>query len=334
MPFNASGVFQRLFNWRNDRDAGVKILAERMDQEMDGFATALNDLVQGNVAHKGPIKTPFGTAAAPAYAFDGDPDTGFYRNAANEIGVSVGGSRKLRLAGDAFQIDAPVTGASVQSTPLDTAAGKLLLVGAFGLGANSTSAPPSNDISDGIPSGLYTTDADTTGTGSETPVNGPLLHVQRGGGTGSPGAFQIWQRGVGNLLYRRFASGVPTDWAEFFTSANILGTVSQSGGTPTGAVIERGSNANGEYVRFADGTQICTETVAPSTTAADSAWAFPAAFTTATGLVVVGGGRTNSDATFVSVRPPTTSTVDFSHWNTSGSRVGGAVSLTAIGRWF
>ena len=43
----------------------------------------------------------------------------------------------------------------------------------------------------------------------------------------------------------------------YFNKANILGTVSQSGGIPTGAVIERGSNANGEYVKFADGTMIC-----------------------------------------------------------------------------
>lgn len=43
-----------------------------------------------------------------------------------------------------------------------------------------------------------------------------------------------------------------------YRKENILGTVSQSGGVPTGAIIERGSNANGEYVRFADGTQICT----------------------------------------------------------------------------
>jgi len=42
-----------------------------------------------------------------------------------------------------------------------------------------------------------------------------------------------------------------------FRRGNILGTVSQVGGIPTGAIIERGSNANGEYVRFADGTQIC-----------------------------------------------------------------------------
>ncbi|MBD1590265.1 phage tail protein [Pseudomonas typographi] len=39
--------------------------------------------------------------------------------------------------------------------------------------------------------------------------------------------------------------------------AAILGTVSQSGGVPTGAIIEQGSNSAGNYVRFADGTQIC-----------------------------------------------------------------------------
>jgi hypothetical protein len=41
-------------------------------------------------------------------------------------------------------------------------------------------------------------------------------------------------------------------------TADIAGTVSQSGGVPTGAIIERGSNANGEWTMFADGTMICT----------------------------------------------------------------------------
>jgi len=36
--------------------------------------------------------------------------------------------------------------------------------------------------------------------------------------------------------------------------APAVGTVSESGGVPTGAIIERGSNANGDYVKFADGT--------------------------------------------------------------------------------
>lgn len=71
---------------------------------------------------------------------------------------------------------------------------------------------------------------------------------------------------------------------------SIVGTVSQSGGIPTGAIIERGSNANGEYIRFADGTQICMKRdafSAPGVTSpsgsvyisAESAWNYPAAFT-------------------------------------------------------
>ena len=40
-----------------------------------------------------------------------------------------------------------------------------------------------------------------------------------------------------------------------------VGTVSQSGGVPTGAIIQRGSNANGEFVRYADGTMICTRNI-------------------------------------------------------------------------
>ncbi|MFG0272095.1 phage tail protein [Pseudomonas sp. zjy_14] len=39
--------------------------------------------------------------------------------------------------------------------------------------------------------------------------------------------------------------------------ADIVGTVSQSGGTPTGAIYEQGSNANGHYIKFASGAMIC-----------------------------------------------------------------------------
>jgi len=52
----------------------------------------------------------------------------------------------------------------------------------------------------------------------------------------------------------------------FYRRGNLLGTVSQSGGVPTGAVIERGSNANGEYVKFADGTMIATAVLALTAT--------------------------------------------------------------------
>jgi hypothetical protein len=64
--------------------------------------------------------------------------------------------------------------------------------------------------------------------------------------------------GVATKSYTRILiSGAWSLWDGKLSRADIVGTVNQSGGVPTGAIIERGSNANGEYTRFADGTQIC-----------------------------------------------------------------------------
>lgn len=91
----------------------------------------------------------------------------------------------------------------------------------------------------------------------------------------------------------RASDGTWGPWRRVLTTGSILGAVAQSGGVPTGAIIERGSNANGEFVRFADGTQICTRrevglgvvaTAAIGGMYRDStvsAWTFPAAFSVA-----------------------------------------------------
>lgn len=47
-----------------------------------------------------------------------------------------------------------------------------------------------------------------------------------------------------------------TDFA--YAKSNALGLVSQSGGIPTGSIMERGSNSNGDYLKLLDGTLICT----------------------------------------------------------------------------
>ncbi len=90
-----------------------------------------------------------------------------------------------------------------------------------------------------------------------------------------------------------------TNWSEalnvspgdtVYSSANLLGFVSQSGGMPTGAVMESGSNANGSYIRFADGTQIChlndLQLTYSWTTVLARTWTFPAGFSS--NPVVVG----------------------------------------------
>ncbi|WP_373049927.1 DUF2793 domain-containing protein [Thalassovita aquimarina] len=132
---------------------------------------------------------------------------------------------------------------------------------------------------------------------------------------------------------------------------NLLGGVAQMAGVPTGAVIEQGSNANGHYMRLADGTQICwhefTETGLAVTTAYGSLYrsgtiaapTFPAAFASAAGLVTVFRGHfaTNIDGWLVANGVPSATAL------TVGSlRAISAISRTedfrwhylAIGRWF
>ncbi|KQQ70930.1 hypothetical protein ASF70_18985 [Rhizobium sp. Leaf321] len=124
---------------------------------------------------------------------------------------------------------------------------------------------------------------------------------------------------------------------------DIVGTVSQSGGIPTGAIVERGSNANGEYVRFADGTQICTYNAVFSITttalgsifrdnASVGAWSFPASFATAPAVMtssnsaVTWTGLASASATQLNAAPV------FSATALSGSSV--RIYFQAIGRWF
>lgn len=43
MPFNGSGVFTRLYSWTQDAANSINIRADRMDNEMNGFATGLSN---------------------------------------------------------------------------------------------------------------------------------------------------------------------------------------------------------------------------------------------------------------------------------------------------
>lgn len=45
MAYNGSGTFVRLYNWVTDKANSIKIRADRMDAEMDGFATGLSTAI-------------------------------------------------------------------------------------------------------------------------------------------------------------------------------------------------------------------------------------------------------------------------------------------------
>jgi hypothetical protein len=167
-----------------------------------------------------------------------------------------------------------ITGTAVQSEATDSTPGRLMAVGAFGLGADAL-PPEISDIDDpGVVSGNYMYKATTTNSGSLPGIlsgGWGILRVERG--SGSAITQTVWRNSRESGRWWRVHNSSGWDnWANNYDQTNILGPVSQTGGTPTGAVIERGSNANGDYIRFADGTQMCTNANSPITTA-------PAAFT-------------------------------------------------------
>ena len=135
---------------------------------------------------------------------------------------------------------------------------------------------------------------------------------------------------------------LPDSTGELYGQGNILGTVTQSSGIPTGAIIERGSNANGQFVRYADGTMICTMTRTENRSSSglrSTTVTYPSTFAAA--LSTDG----TVDATLVTTRPDiaTTISVDDPATTTATSCVitinrststSTTFFITATGRWF
>jgi hypothetical protein len=137
---------------------------------------------------------------------------------------------------------------------------------------------------------------------------------------------------------------VPAVSGTMFNQGNIVGTVSESSGVPTGAIIERGSNANGEFVKYADGTMICTKSnvsVATNIATFQTLGNFYSS-TFINGTSVALSISHSTDGTFanrklITVHPNNNTTFSILY-NSSGTTVANStaalVQITAIGRWF
>jgi len=136
------------------------------------------------------------------------------------------------------------------------------------------------------------------------------------------------------------SAGVTKKASGVYQQGNILGTVSESGGTPTGAVIESGSNSNGEYVKFADGTMICTQSItithSPETTPGQFALTFPATFASIDYAVIPTSNPNQSDGFFVTqFLAYKASTSQFRYRTYYNASTGtNDVMYIAIGRWY
>jgi hypothetical protein len=346
----------KVSSWRRNPDPGsqpsfstagpVSWTAGDVTQaEILSILTSVLDGAFNNPTFTGSVNIADGTAAAPAIRFTTDPDTGMYRSAADAIGFSAGGTRRALLSSTALQVDVPLTGTAVVSSNSDTTAGRVLTVGYQGWGAEAVTLPGSTNIKDrALMGGVYQYAASAVSGAPETlSYWHTLLALYHG--TATRRAF-LDIRTVGTNQIRGWLGANSSEtgdifWDRLVTYNSLLGTVTQDSGVPTGAVIQRGSNANGEFVRFADGTQICTFTpatgVACATTkgalfgnAATQTWTFPIAFADEPAVSGSGGGANR----WLTLSPPTTTTVGWETLSHTSSATESAPTLTAIGRWF
>ena len=140
---------------------------------------------------------------------------------------------------------------------------------------------------------------------------------------------------------KNFTSAPTLNNSLIYARSNILGTVSQTGGVPTGAVIEKGSNANGEFVRYADGTLICTGSVTPASNNNNGTTVtFASTFISNPVLLAsnnIGSAGLASSRVVESVAETTTTgkVKVLSHGTTTITDITSQTTkFTAIGRWF
>ena len=153
---------------------------------------------------------------------------------------------------------------------------------------------------------------------------------------------------VGNAVQSSPADTTPgrlmrADWG--YGPGNVVGPVAEAGGVPTGAVIERGSNASGNYTRWADGTQICSF-VTPVLVCDNFVsfnmfygspsfqWTFPAAFIAEPIIGATAQRSTGSVAHFATIAGSYGPLRTLVYLVAASDTSTGSIHLTATGRWF
>jgi hypothetical protein len=190
----------------------------------------------------------------------------------------------------------------------------------------------------GLPDGIV--DAGTLATNSVDSaelIDGAIDASHLASGVG--GAVDI----SGTPAVNQFAA-----WTDADTVAGraINGTVSESSGVATGAIVEEGSNSNGKYVKFSGGLLICTKDEIWSAGGSDVTWTYPAAFKSATAPCTAGTNSGLNDTTGerITVHAGGTSKTN-TQWlfasfylhptaNAGAHQSTSIQHLSAIGRWY
>ena len=245
------------------------------------------------------------------------------------IAALPGTAAQKQAARNVFGLGAAAT-RDVQASPTDPAAGLLQVTGAWGWGLANTTA---------------VTDCDATTLAGAYTVSGVATGRPPGVGS-SNGSMLVMPGGISSRCTQIFfqdSTTAPGAWIRHITGSTTFGEWRS-------LVGERGSNANGNYMRLADGTQVCwlgTANAAETNTRLASialdtegavTWTFPAEFASTPEVIANYG---SSDAFLRVIAQPqrkssrSTTAATINWW--ARRPVASAVQMldaVAIGRWY
>lgn len=126
MPFDGSGNFVRLYDFEQDRDNGVKILATRMDGEFDNFAGGMNSVFfrSGIVSMTGDINMGLnrikglssGALGVPSIGYSADATTGLWLNGVGRLAVSASGASVAEFTSIGLTVPGNIGSTSFQAS--------------------------------------------------------------------------------------------------------------------------------------------------------------------------------------------------------------------------
>lgn len=171
------------------------------------------------------------------------------------------------LLAQANYTDALATlGLRVSTGPQERIDGRVMLTGQFGIGGD---APVFNGDIDGTACPLGKCFITVNGTGTKPPgITYGILETVRA--AGNQGIIQtLWEiTGAGGTLrtFERFQYNTLAwgPWRMVYKANNIVGPMNADPNAG-GGLFESGSNANGLYVKYIDGTAMCWNSYSPAT---------------------------------------------------------------------
>lgn len=185
-----------------------------------------------------------GAAGDSGFGFAAAPGTGWYRDESGNMVGQRSGSTKARLLSGGLEVTGLLTGSAVQASPYDATPGRLLKVGAAGLGHVNANMTQTLDLNTWRTGGFIRYGSATLG--APNAGAGVVMHLERLAGTGTGFAIQIAFSYLGPI-YRRLsnAAGGWESWIEVTQSGAqpALAGVDFSGNVITGRKIVIGQDA-------------------------------------------------------------------------------------------